>query len=205
MPSAAVASVETLDAQPRAKRNYSRIIEQTWIWSVVGYTLVRFFIAWGAFSDHGANVWVFGLIDVGSAWPYAKGVAIICKRAAEGSWARLPVPIVITIALFFSPYAYLWFAAGEMPAGMRVGLAICVTVLFLAAGSGIFAKSRKLRRETREAVIDIREPASAVVHLASVGDADAQVIDLSDHARPHELMIDLTGDEVTIERTALHG
>ncbi|MBT6444630.1 MAG: hypothetical protein HOK58_06535, partial [Acidimicrobiaceae bacterium] len=93
MASVTAPSVEAAGAAQPGKRDRGSLIEQTWIWSVVGYTLVRFFIAWGAFADHGVNVWIFGLIDVGSAWPYGKAVAVVCRRVANGDWSRLPVPL----------------------------------------------------------------------------------------------------------------
>lgn len=180
-------------AQP-TRRNYARIIEQTWIWSMVGYSLLRFFIAWGAFSEHGANVWVFGLVDVGTAWPYGKSVAVVCKRAARSEWKRLPIPLVWAITTFFAPYAYLWFAAGEMPNGMRVGMAICVTVLLIAASVGVLAKTRKLRRQVR---ID-EEARSTSQRAEAVADAE----DLIDVRPPQsDLLIDLTSDTVSIKRT----
>lgn len=159
-----------IDAAPAApsaqagnpkKRSYARIAEQTWIWTIVGYSLLRFVIAWGAFSDHGANPWIFGILDVGTAWPYAKAVAIVCKRSANSEWRRLPWPGAVALTFFFLPYAYLWFAAGEMPAGLRVGMALCVSVLLLAATAGVVAKTRKLRKQRNqpapepEVVIDL--------------------------------------------------
>jgi len=183
------------------KRNYARIAELTWIWSIVGYSILRFVIAWGAFAEHGANVWIFGLIDVGTAWPYAKSVAIVCKRAANSNWAHLPVPLALALSTFFAPYAYLWFAAGEMPAGVRFGMAICVSVLLLAAIAGVMAKTRKLRRED-DAVIDLTTGDSTVV-LATVDPeiSAGQVIDLRSGDPNLDLVIDLTGDQVTLERS----
>ena len=182
------------------KRNYARIAEQTWIWSVVGYTILRFVIAWGAFSEHGANVWIFGILDVGTAWPYAKSVALVCKRAAHREWKALPVPLLVALASFFAPYAYLWFAAGEMPAGVRVGMAICVSVLLLAATAGVLSKTRKLRREAQDQQV-------GTIVLAAVGadGADDAVIDLRTPQAAGELIIDLTGDDVTVERPAVAG
>jgi len=187
-------------AEPR-KRNYARIAEQTWIWSIVGYSVLRFVIAWGAFADHGANVWVFGLIDVGTAWPYAKSVAAVCKRAANSQWTQLPLPLGVAVATFFAPYAYLWFSAGEMPPGLRVGMAVCASVLLLAAAGGVVAKTRKLRREANETVIDLRAEAKAVVGLAD-GD-EAQVLDLRNVEHNAEVIIDLTGDEAVVDRAAV--
>ena len=45
MASVAIPSVAPAGVARLAKRNYGRLVEQTWIWSVVGYSLVRFFIA----------------------------------------------------------------------------------------------------------------------------------------------------------------
>lgn len=176
-----------MDARPTApseafagtnptKRNYARIIEQTWIWSIVGYSVLRFFIAWGAFSDHGANPWIFGIIDVATAWPYAKAVAVVCKRSANNDWSRLPVPVGVALTTFFAPYAYLWFAAGEMPGGLRLGMALCVGMLLLAATAGVIAKTRKLRKQA------VAAPSSNV------------------DPRDTEILIDLTGEHATIER-----
>lgn len=186
------------------KRNFGRILEQTWIWSVVGYSVLRFVVAWGAFGEHGVNPWVFGVIDVGTAWPYGKGVALICKRIANSEWKRLPMPLAVALVCFFAPYAYIWFAAGEVPAGVRIGMAIFVAVLFVAATVGVVAKSRKLRREASEAIIevDVREPAQAVVKLASTGYGDTPVIELSSESGSPELIIDLTDGAMNARRGA---
>lgn len=203
MASVTVPSASAVATAPAGRRNYARIIEQTWIWSVVGYSLVRFGIAWGAFSEHGANAWIFGLIDVGTAWPYGKAVAMVCKRVAHGDWVRLPLPLVAAVGMFFAPYAYLWFAAGEMPPGIRLGLVICVSVLFCAASAGVLAKSRKMRRDERERVIDVRTPATAVVTIAGTDGAPGDVIDLREPLTGAELLIDLTGDTVAVERSSI--
>lgn len=151
-------------------------IETLWILSVVGYTVLRFVIAWGAFGDHGANVWIFGFIDIATAVPYAKAVAMVCRRAAAFEWRRLPMPIGVALVSFFAPYAYLWFSAGSMPSGVRVGLAICVAVLAVAATVGVVTKVRKLR--------------------------GADVIDLAEQSDPadsaDEIVIDLTREETRV-------
>lgn len=126
-------------------RSRAALAEQAWIWSVVGYTLLRFVIAWGAFGEHGANVWIFGLLDVGTAWPYAKAVAVICRRSAAFDWRGLPLPVAVALVSFFAPYAYLWLAAGEMPSSLRAGLALFVVIVFGAAVLGVVSKVRKLR------------------------------------------------------------
>lgn len=152
-------------------------IENLWILSVVGYTVLRFVVAWGAFGDHGTSPWIFGFIDIATAVPYAKAVALVCRRAAAFEWRRLPMPVAVALVSFFAPYAYLWFSAGSMPDGVRVGLAVCVSVLLLAATAGVVAKVRKLRRA---APVDITTRQSA----ASETSESEIVIDLTKPGTP---------------------
>ena len=118
------------------------------------------------------------------------------SSVANSEWKRLPLPLAAALGAFFAPYAYLWFAAGEMPSGVRVGMAICVGVLFLAASAGVVAKSRKLRREARDATIDVREPAQAIIKLAAVDGEDGPIVDLRSDDPSGELVIDLTDGTV---------
>lgn len=192
-----MADVTPVNDSSRVPRSAAAMVERAWIWSVVGYTVLRFVVAWGAFGDHGVNVWIFGLLDVGTAWPYAKAVATICRRSAAFEWRRLPIPILVAIVSFFAPYAYLWLAAGEMPAGLRAGLALFVVVVFGAAVLGVVSKVRKLR-------------------AGEVDDVDVELIDVSrlegaggvSHAEAAEtalavddVVIDLRYGEARVERT----
>lgn len=178
-------------------------VEHAWIWSVIGYTILRFVIAWGAFADHGANVWVFGLLDIGTAWPYAKAVAVICRRAADGEWKRLRSPVTIALASFFAPYGYLWFAAGEMPGGLRIGLAVCVLVVAAAATVGAASRTKNLRRGSANRQ---HAPARANTDEANtdeansdLGDTDQANSDLGDtDPRDTEILIDLTGNSEAV-------
>jgi hypothetical protein len=79
-------------------------------------------------------------------------------------------------------------------------MAMCVSVLFIAATAGVIAKRRKLRREATEDVIEVREPAQAFIKLAAVNGQDRPVIDLADAAPTDEFIIDLTDDAVAMGR-----
>ena len=92
-----------------------------------------------------------------------------------------------------------------MPSGMRLGLVMCVLVLFVAATGGVVAKSRKLRHEARQGGTAVNKPADAIVHLAGFNDMDDDVIDLIGQTPTGELLIDLTGDEVVLKRSTRNG
>lgn len=126
-----------------------------WIVSVVGYTIARFLVAWGAFGDRGVNVVVFGLIDIGTAFPYAKATAVLTRRIADFEWSRLPGPLGLGVASFFAPYLYLWISAGELPAGLATGLIIFVLIV---AGVAVLGVSRGVQQLRADRVIDLRDP-----------------------------------------------
>lgn len=112
-------------------------VERLWIWSIVGYSVLRFVLAWGSFGRYGVNPWIFGIIDVGTAWPYAKSTAGMVKAGWAGRWAVLGGWALASLAMFFAPYAYLWSAGNGMPGSVRLGLGVIVVVLFAAASAGI--------------------------------------------------------------------
>lgn len=156
------------------KRSLGDMAELAWIGSIVFYSVARFAVAWGGFSEHGANPWVFGVIDVGTAYPYAKATSTVVRRAARSEWSHMALPLVAAIVMFFAPYAYLWFAAGSMPAGMKFGMITFVSVFLVAAVIGQTIKIRRLRAQ------DSADYMSA--------------------GRETELVIDLRGDEVKVDR-----
>ncbi len=114
--------------------------ERAWIGAIVGYSVLRFVIAWGAMGEYGVNPWVFGVIDVGTAWPYAKSTAGMVKAGWGGRWVLLAQWSVVALVTFFAPYLYLWIAGNGMPDSLEYGLGLVVGLLFLAAALGIVRK-----------------------------------------------------------------
>jgi len=155
------------------------LLEQAWIWSVIGYSVFRFVVAWAAFGDHGANAWVFGVIDVATAWPYAKAVAVVCKCCARAEWRRLGPAALVAIVTFLAPYAYLWIAAPSVPTQIRNGLMLFIVVMALSVAGGLVRRVRALKKADADAsgaveMIDLRalndnktESASASTEPAS--------------------------------------
>lgn len=151
---------ESAKSAEKTTRSWGKRLELAWIWSIIGYSVLRFVVAWGAFTEHGANIWVFGLIDIGTAWPYAKSVAVLTSRIAAGERRRTLAPAVIAVVTFMAPYLYLWVAARTMPQGIRTALVLAVTVLALSACAGIWLRSRKAAGELRARDGDSNFPSS---------------------------------------------
>lgn len=98
------------DASPGPKRTrVRRYAEISWVVTIVLFTLGRLVVAKATLSEYGLNIWVFGVIDVVTAVPYAVGVAKVVegmidrRPGAASGWA------VVAAASFLAPYLYiLW-------------------------------------------------------------------------------------------------
>lgn len=154
--------------------------------------MLRFAVAWAAFGDHGANAWIFGVIDVATAWPYAKAVALICRYCANAEWRKLPPAAALALVSFLAPYAYLWQAANQMPAQMRGGLVFFVVVITLSVTAGLVKKVRTLKASIEES--------------SSIGDTAVEpVATVTSHApvKSREFLIDLTDASPPAERLVI--
>ena len=117
-------------------------VKRAWIIGVVGYSILRAVIAWGLFRDYGVNPWIFAIIDVGTAIPYATAVAELPGAIARSDRRGSARHLVVAVVTFMAPYAYIWLTASDAPTDLRGGLAILVLCLFGAAGLGVWRKSR---------------------------------------------------------------
>lgn len=129
--------------------------KRAWIGGVVGYSVLRAVIAWSVFSDYGVNPWVFAVIDVGTAIPYAWCIAELPGAIIARQSRRLVAMVSVAIVTFFAPYAYVWLAADGAPTNLRSGLVVLVVCLLGAAIVGVVCKTRR-----NNELIDLTEGAS---------------------------------------------
>ena len=89
---------------------------KAWILGVVAYAVLRALIVWPTLGDYGVSPWVFLIIDVGTAWPYAYGQVRIIKAARARQWGDTQLWSLITLLSFLAPYLYIVGAGSqEMP------------------------------------------------------------------------------------------
>ena len=65
---------------PSARRRW---LERTWVVTVVVFTLARLLVARATLAERGLNIWVFGVIDLVTAFPYALGTARIVEAVVD--------------------------------------------------------------------------------------------------------------------------
>lgn len=125
-------------------------VKRAWIVGVVAYSVVRAIIAWGLFSDYGVNPWIFAVIDIGTAIPYAWSIAELPGAIVDRRSARIALTLTVAIVTFFAPYAYIWSAAAGAPTNLRSGLVVLAICLMGAAAVGVVRKARR-----SDALIDL--------------------------------------------------
>ena len=137
---------ETPEAVPPRSKLRQRL-ELSWVISIVLFTLARFFVARGTLEQYGLNIWVFGVIDLVTAIPYAIGTArvvgaIVDKDlAADSRWAG------IAAVSFFAPYGYILWAGQDaaFPTSVYVVLAVLITIFGANALWSVIRKVRAAR------------------------------------------------------------
>ena len=132
------------DRPPSKVRRY---VEISWVVTIVLFTLVRLLVARETLQSYGLNIWVFGVIDLVTAVPYAVGVA----KVVEGLIDRRPGTTtgwaVVACVSFLAPYLYiLWVGQDvEFPKVVYVVLGILIAIFGGNAIRGILRKVKVAR------------------------------------------------------------
>jgi hypothetical protein len=135
-------------------------MEMWWVVGVVGFVVIRFALAYSVLADQARmTVIVFGVLDIGTAVPYALGTArlvtSLVDRRPQGAarWGAL------ASASFLAPYLWLAWAGrdGSFPTVVYV-----VTALFvLCVGTNAVLGIRRRVRSER-ALVAAAGPAAVV-------------------------------------------
>lgn len=111
-------------------------VGKAWILGVFGFSVARALVVWPTLGDRGVNPWIFLIIDVVTAWPYAYGQVRVVKDARSGDWRGVQLWAVITFLAFIAPYAYI-ISAGSGELGAFAWIIIGVLVVFFGVASVI--------------------------------------------------------------------
>ena len=93
----ATESEVSVASEPAARppHRLRQLVTVSWVVTIVGFTLARFFVARETLEGYGLNIWVFGFIDLVTALPYAIGVARVVTAmidrnpAGASRWAAV--------------------------------------------------------------------------------------------------------------------
>lgn len=137
--------------EPSGRPPLRRYLTISWVVTIVGFTLVRLVVARGTLERYGLNVWIFGVIDLATALPYAIGVAKVVTAMIDrqvstaGRWA------VVAGLSFLAPYGYVAWAGkdGEFPSSVYF---VLLALIVLFAANAIRGVVRRVRLGGRQVV-----------------------------------------------------
>lgn len=149
VPSRDMGTVAATDAPTAASRR--QILETSWVIGVVLFVIVRFVIAYSTLAKYGqTTVIVFGLLDVGTAVPYALGTARVVTGMVDRAYGLASRWAMVACASFVAPYVWLaWAGREDFP--VVVYVVIGAFALLLGANA-VVSVARNVRAERRAAV-----------------------------------------------------
>ena len=129
------------------KRSLRRYLEVSWVLGVVAFTVARLVVAHETLEEYGLNIWIFGIIDLATAVPYAIGVAkvveaLIDRRPGTASgWA------MVACVCFLAPYLYIVWVGKDVSFPPIVYVVLGVLVLLFGGNAirSVWSKVRKAR------------------------------------------------------------
>ncbi|MEZ5177381.1 MAG: hypothetical protein R2746_03615 [Acidimicrobiales bacterium] len=130
-----------------------RVLELSWVIGVVAFVLVRFVLAYSALAKYDQlTVWVFGILDLGTAVPYAIGTARLVTSLVDRDLQGAARWGTLASACFLAPYVWIAWAGrdGEFPTVVYVVVALLAVSLGVNAIYGIRRRVRVERAEALE-------------------------------------------------------
>ncbi len=132
-----------------ARRGRRRTLEASWVIGVVVFVVVRFVVAYSALVDYDRmTVVIFGLLDLGTAVPYAVGTARLVSSLVDGEVEVAAKWGALAAACFLAPYLWIAWAGrdGDFPTIVYVVTAVLAVCLGVNAVIGLRRRVRAARR-----------------------------------------------------------
>lgn len=117
-----------------------RAIERSWVIGVLLFVTARFVLAYSVIAEEGrVAVIVFGILDLGTAVPYALATARLVGSLVDRQVEAAARWGIVAAVSFLAPYIWLAWAGreGQFPPVVYVALALFVVCLGANAVLGI--------------------------------------------------------------------
>lgn len=124
-------------------------LERSWVIGVLIFVAVRFAATYSVMPEDRTTVVVFGLLDIGTAVPYAIGIArLVSSLVDRRPQAAARWGIVASVS-FMAPYVWLLWRGREGQFPTMVYVAIALFVVCLGANA-IWSVRRRVSDERSE-------------------------------------------------------
>ncbi len=126
--------------------------------TIVLFTIGRLVVAAETLQDYGLNIWVFGIIDLATAVPYAIGVARVVEGFIDHRLRSASTWAMVACTSFLAPYLYIFWVGKDVdfPPVVYIVLGILIVVFGGNAVRGIALKVRAARTGSDRAPVGAR-------------------------------------------------
>ncbi|MCU1497290.1 MAG: hypothetical protein JWM47_1243 [Acidimicrobiales bacterium] len=122
-------------------------LEISWVVGVVLFVLMRFALAYSALAaESRMTVLIFGLLDLGTAVPYALGTARLVSSLVDGDHQAAARWGAVASGSFLAPYLWIAWAGREGAFPTIVYVTTLIFVVSLGANA-VFGIRRRVRAE----------------------------------------------------------
>ncbi|MBN2695648.1 hypothetical protein JXR93_13385 [bacterium] len=126
---------------------------------VVFYMVLRFVIAIPTLGPYGVNPYIFGLLDVITAIPFAVGVPRLILFAKQRENRKIIQWIIVLAISFIIPYLYIAIEGEKIPKLIWGALSVVILGLGIEAFLSVRSKIRAAIREEDELITKSYEDA----------------------------------------------
>jgi hypothetical protein len=118
--------------------------QRTWLALVLAWVVIRTLVIRDVFGAYGVNPWIYFLIDLFSAVPYAilSGRAVV--NFLDKNWASFRRNGFFTLFFFYMPDMYVLSTAEEPPTSLLIGFLLSIVSLVDLHFMGFVETSRRL-------------------------------------------------------------
>lgn len=126
--------------QPRSDDRKYLVIGIIWAVVLVCYSVIRALAVGITLSRYGVNPYVFFVIDVTTAGPYAYGQVQVVRYFRIRKYAIVQRWLALVVLMFLAPYAYLFVSGASMPKYIYPILGVFVLLFAIAGGATLWRR-----------------------------------------------------------------
>jgi hypothetical protein len=117
--------------------------QRTWLALVLAWVVIRTLVIRDVFGGYGVNPWIYFLIDLASAIPYAilSGRAVV--NYLDKNWGSFRKNGFFALFFFYMPDMYVLSTAEEVPNSLLMGFLLSIVIF---SGFAVYGFRRNIKR-----------------------------------------------------------
>ncbi len=121
--------------------------QRTWVALVLAWVVIRTLVIRDVFGGYGVNPWIYFLIDLGSAFPYAilSGRAVV--NFLDKNWISFRKNVLFTLFFFYMPDMYVLSTADRIPTSLLIGFLLSIVIF---SGFAVYGFRQNIKKADKK-------------------------------------------------------